>query len=159
MRATAMGQGARAAEILHVEQWFRTPERPVRALVAGTARREFPDVVLLPGLGAVGYLLDVLHATAAWTRVSLLDLPGFGRPETADCPVDLDALAAATAAVLPRRPAVLLGHSTGAQVALRAALSTPEHVAALVLVGPTFEPASRQLPRLIARHLRTSAHE
>jgi pimeloyl-ACP methyl ester carboxylesterase len=144
---------------LHVEEWKDSAGRPVRLLAAGVAHDGAPEVVLLPGLGAVGYLLDVLHAAAAWTRASLLDVPGFGRHETADCPVDLDSLTAVTLGALPARPAVVLGHSTGAQLALRVAVTAPDRVAALVLVGPTFEPAARRLSSVIARLMRTSMRE
>ena len=61
----------------------------MRALVSGEVRDGVPEVVLLPGLGAPGYMLDLLHACGAWTRARLLDLPGFGSPRTADCPREL----------------------------------------------------------------------
>jgi pimeloyl-ACP methyl ester carboxylesterase len=52
-----------------------------------------------------------------------------------------------------------VGHSTGAQLALRAAVAAPGRVAGLVLIGLTFDPPVRQSwPRLVPR-LRTYLHE
>jgi pimeloyl-ACP methyl ester carboxylesterase len=47
-----------------------------------------------------------------------------------------------------RAPVVLVGHSTGAQAALRAGVAEPGAVASLVLLGPVFEPSLRRLPAL-----------
>ena len=140
-----------------------TPGRPVRMLTSGRLSGR-PQVLLLPGLGSVGYLREVLHACGGWTRTSLLDLPGFGNRRTADLPADLGSLTTAVASLLEDPafagpPAVLLGHSTGSQVALRAAVAVPGRVHALVLVGPTFEPAARRSANLAMRHLRTSMYE
>jgi pimeloyl-ACP methyl ester carboxylesterase len=150
----------RALDRLHEERTLRAGGRPVRALVSGERRnRDTPPVVLVPGLGAVGYCLDLLHACGAWTAATLLDLPGFGRRETADLPAGLDPLAATLADALPEGPTVLVGHSTGAQVALRATLLAPGRVRALVLVGPTFEPASRRARSLVARSVTNATRE
>jgi pimeloyl-ACP methyl ester carboxylesterase len=144
---------------LHSERWEQTSGRPVRVLVCGLPRPGTPPVVLLAGLGSVEYMVELLHACGGWTEASLLDLPGYGRPETADCPADLESLTAALVEALPARPAVLVGHATGAQLALRAALQVPGSVHALALIGPTFEPRARRRRALLARHLRTSMWE
>ena len=107
-------------------------------------------------------MLDLLHACGAWTRASLLDLPGFGSPVTARLPVRLEELTAVAAGCLPAPPAppvVLLGHSTGAQLALRAAAAYPARVAALVLVGITFTPDVRANHLRLVPQLRTYLHE
>lgn len=111
-------------------------------------------VVLIPGLGAVGYLVDLLNATAGVAPTTLLDLPGLGHRRTAGLPVGLGELSRAAAEALPAGPVVVLGHSTGAQLALRAALLAPQRVAAVVLLGPAFEPRSRPRAALLARALR-----
>jgi pimeloyl-ACP methyl ester carboxylesterase len=147
---------------LHVERWASAAGRPVRMLTAGSVAADRPPVALLPGLGSVGYLLELLHACGGWTRATLLDLPGFGHRRTADLPADLDSLTDTVVSVLqqlPGAPVVLAGHSTGTQLALRAALRAPERVHALVLIGPTFEPRARRPDHLFARHLLTSAFE
>jgi pimeloyl-ACP methyl ester carboxylesterase len=147
---------------LHREEWLSSAGRPVRALVAGARVPPLPPVVIVPGLGAVGYIVDLLHACAAWTHTSLLDLPGFGNPVTSDCPADMDSLTPVAAGCLGTDadpPVLLVGHSTGAQLALRAAAAVPHRVAALVLIGLTFDPPVRERwPRLIPR-LRTYLHE
>lgn len=131
----------------------------MRTLVSGGPRAGTPEVVLIPGLGAVGYMLELLHACGGWTRATLVDLPGFGQRRTADSPSDLASLTRTLLGALPGSPCVLVGHSTGTQVAMRAALDAPVGVGALVLVGPTFEPAARRPGVLVARHMRTSAFE
>jgi pimeloyl-ACP methyl ester carboxylesterase len=149
-------------ERLHREEWSSSAGRPVRSLVAGTPVPPHPRVVIVPGLGAIGYLLDLLHACGAWTQASLLDLPGFGNRVTSDCPADLETLTPVAVGCLGTDadpPLVLVGHSTGAQLALRAAAAVPGRVAGLVLIGLTFDPPVRQRwPRLVPR-LRTYLHE
>jgi hypothetical protein len=89
---------------LHVERWTTAAGRPVRMLTAGRLDAERPQVVLLPGLDSMGYLLEVLHACSGWTRTTLLDLPGFGHRRTADLPADLDSLTETLAAVVEALP-------------------------------------------------------
>jgi pimeloyl-ACP methyl ester carboxylesterase len=146
---------------LHREVWQTAAGRPVRSLVSGTVRPGIPDVVLVPGLGAPGYLLDLLHACGAWTRCRLLDLPGFGSPRTAGCPSELDALTPVAAACIEDGPGpvLLAGHSTGAQLALRAAVATPGRIAALGLLGITFDPPVRAAPVRLVPRLRTYLRE
>jgi pimeloyl-ACP methyl ester carboxylesterase len=146
---------------LHHETWTMAAGRPVRALVSGAPRDGVPEVVLVPGLGAPGYMLDLLHACGAWTRARLLDLPGFGSPRTADCPPELEVLAPVAAACLDGAagPVLLAGHSTGAQLALRAALTAPALVHSLVLLDVTFDPPVRRSPLRLAGRLRTYLRE
>ncbi|HVM26990.1 MAG TPA: alpha/beta hydrolase [Mycobacteriales bacterium] len=144
------------------EVWHRLPSRPVRSLVLGTARPLAPELVVVPGLGALGYLLPTLHASAGWTRVHLLDLPGFGSPRTADCPAAVDDVTTAVRQWLRQAatgPVLLVGHSTGGQVAAHVTRSEPDLVAALVLSGSVFPPAARTLRGLLPRLLRTLVHE
>jgi pimeloyl-ACP methyl ester carboxylesterase len=146
---------------LHREVWSIVRGRPVRTLVSGEIRDGVPEVVLLPGLGAMGYLLDLLHACGAWTQARLLDLPGFGTRRTSGCPAELDTLTPVAAACLADAagPVLVAGHSTGAQLALRAAVAAPQHVAALALLGITFEPAVRAAPLRLVPRLRTYLRE
>jgi pimeloyl-ACP methyl ester carboxylesterase len=130
--------------------WDRLPDRPVRRWTAGSPSAPV-DVVVVPGLGAPGYLLPFARACASWARVHLLDLPGFGDRRTARYPSSLDDVAGVLrlwlAAVALERP-VVIGHSTGAQAALHAAASGA-HIDLLVLAGVTFPPQRRSLPRLV----------
>ena len=140
-------------------RWHLVDGRPVRSLVTGAGT---PELVVVPGLGALGYLVPLVRACAAWTRVHLLDLPGFGSRTTARLPADLPAVSAALAAWLqsvPDAPVVLLGHSTGAQAALHAARARPDRVRRLVLAGATFPPQARRWAPLAARVLATLPSE
>ncbi|MFP5218986.1 MAG: alpha/beta fold hydrolase [Actinomycetes bacterium] len=122
-----------------------------------------PELVVVPGLGALGYLRPALEAAAAVGPVRLLDVPGFGATRTSRCPSSLDDVSGTVAAWLGTGPTsagvVLVGHSTGAQAALRAALAAPDRVRALVLAGITFPPAARAAGPLVGRTLRTVRHE
>ena len=140
-------------------RWQFVDGRPVRSLVTGVGS---PELVVVPGLGALGYLVPLVRTCAAWTRVHLLDLPGFGARTTARLPADLPAVSAALGAWLeqvPDVPVVLLGHSTGAQVALRAARAHPARVRRLVLAGATFPPPARRPATLLRRVLATLPSE
>lgn len=123
-------------------------------------------LVIVPGLGALGYLVPLVRELG-WRgiRGTLLDLPGFGRGDgpgglgggcgSNPTVPDVAAAVAAWCAGLPgsERPVVLFGHSTGAQAALLAAIQLQERgrpPAALVLAGPTVAPNQRSLARLLA---------
>jgi len=144
------------------EDWHDVAGRPVRSLRCGEPREGVPELVLVAGLGALGYVLPTVRACASWTRVTLLDLPGFGSTRTSGLPADLAAVAAATGDWLGQvltGPVVLVGHSTGAQVVLRAAVDRPEAVRLLVLGGVTFDPAARRPAVLLRRVRETVVHE
>lgn len=93
------------------------------------------DVVMLHGWGLHG---GVFAATAenlaSRFRVSIIDLPGHGRSPPAQRSLDLAALAEAVAAVAPSR-AIWLGWSLGGMAATHLALTTPQRVEKLILVG------------------------
>ncbi len=135
--------------------------RPVRLLVAGAVTDQ-PEVVLLPGLGAPGYLAPWAERIGRWTRATVLDLPGWRWGRATACRPTLTGVSEAVARWLTeqdRRDVVLVGHSTGAQAMLRAALLVPDRLAGLVLAGPTFDPAARTVGRLLRRAPRTLIHE
>ncbi|MFI8194276.1 alpha/beta fold hydrolase [Streptomyces sp. NPDC085946] len=146
---------------LHVRH-DRVGPTTVRSLGTPCLDGQGTAVVMLPGLGAPGYLLRTLERCARSGPVRLLDVPGFGDPSGQACPETLGPLADTVArwlATVPRAPVVLAGHSTGAQVALRAAVRVPERVRALVLLAPTFPPRLRRMPPLLAAFARTAVHE
>lgn len=104
---------------------------------------DVPTVVLVHGLISTRYLVPAAERLAGWCRVLAPDLPGFGRtprrPGAPTVPNLADALAAWMAAsALP--PAIVLGHSDGAQVAAELAVRHPELVAKVVLASPTGDP-------------------
>jgi pimeloyl-ACP methyl ester carboxylesterase len=143
-------------------RWDVVRGRAVRSLTLGGPHPDGGELVVVPGLGALGYLLPTLRECARSRTVRLLDVPGFGSRATARCPSRLPEVAQVVTGWLQevvQRPVVLAGHSTGAQVALRAAVAAPERVAGLVLGGPTFPPQLRRWPPLAGAVLRTLPHE
>lgn len=134
----------------------------MRSLEAGYEHSAGPVVVLVPGLGALGYLMDTLAGCGAWARSFLLDVPGFGHRLhrcSAEIPTIADAVSGWVRAVVSDAPVVLVGHSTGAQSALRVAAQHPDQVGTLVLMGPTFPPEQRRFPGLVEGLARSSGHE
>ncbi|PWR06350.1 alpha/beta hydrolase [Micromonospora acroterricola] len=106
-----------------------------------------PPVVLVHGLAVSHRYLTPLAVALAHTHpVYVPDLPGFGLTEHPRGAYDVrdhaDHLAAWLAAYqLP--PACLVGHSFGAEVVAALAAAYPDLVRALVLAGPTSDPAAR----------------
>ncbi|WP_433317285.1 alpha/beta fold hydrolase [Micromonospora sp. CA-269861] len=122
-----------------------------------------PPVVLVHGLAVSHrYLTPLAVALSATHQVYVPDLPGFGlteRPRGAyDVRRHADHLAAWLAAYrLP--PVCLLGHSFGAEVAAALAATHPDAVRALVLAGPTSDPAARSRRALLGRWLVDNTRE
>ncbi|MFI6781137.1 alpha/beta fold hydrolase [Micromonospora sp. NPDC050276] len=122
-----------------------------------------PPVVLVHGLAVSHrYLTPLAVALSTTHPVYVPDLPGFGlteRPQRAyDVRRHAEHLAAWLAAYrLP--PVCLLGHSFGAEVAAALAATQPSAVRALVLAGPTSDPAARSRRAQLGRWLMDSAHE
>ncbi|MFN2300388.1 MAG: pimeloyl-ACP methyl ester esterase BioH [Gammaproteobacteria bacterium] len=95
-----------------------------------------PDLVLLHGWGLHGGIFAALVTQLATRfRTHAVDLPGHGRSRSAG-PHRLDRWTDAVRAAVPT-PAVWLGWSLGALVALKAALDAPVAVRRLVLVSAT----------------------
>jgi pimeloyl-ACP methyl ester carboxylesterase len=129
-----------------------------------------PHVLIVPGLGLLGYLGPLVDALGRRDmRATVLDVPGHDRRSRRVIPATVPSIAAATAEAVVARPAgeqlVLLGHSTGAQAALRAALAVQEirRLDAVVLAGPTVVPTQRRLDLLalasVAAYRRDSPRE
>ncbi|MGI5522546.1 alpha/beta fold hydrolase [Micromonospora sp. CA-259024] len=116
-----------------------------------------PPVVLVHGLAVSHrYLTPLAVALATTHPVYMPDLPGFGLTEHPHGAYDVrghaDHLAAWLAAYgLP--PVCLLGHSFGAEVAASVAANHPGAVRALVLAGPTSDPAGRSRRTQVGRWL------
>lgn len=143
------------------ETWAEVDGRPLRVLALGTATA-LPELVLLPGLGAPLYLGPWVEEMAAWTRVSVLDLPGWhGGRAVSSAPTVTGAADAAARWLVAAGlgPVVVAGHSTGAQSALRVAHLVPDRVQGLVLAGPVLDPAARRLSRLLPRFAITLVRE
>ena len=96
-----------------------------------------PDLLLVHGWGMHGDIWGDLPALlASHFCVTTLDLPGHGRSRAPLTAQSLGEFADAVVEVCPA-PAVWLGWSLGALVALDAALRYPQNVTRLVLVGAT----------------------
>ncbi|MEW1955814.1 alpha/beta hydrolase family protein [Terrabacter sp. NPDC080008] len=112
-------------------------------------------VVVLPGLGLTHYTRPTAAAVASrGLSCAVLDLPGFGSDRPWPARPDINAIGLTAARWVethaPARPVVVLGHSTGAQAALTAALALGARRAgvSLVMAGPTFCPPQRRLTGL-----------
>ncbi len=134
----------------------------MRSRVVGTPRDDLPEVVAVPGLAVANYLQPAVCALGSWTRAHLVELPGFSGSSEPPHPMDVGQLADAVvqwldASGLDR--VVLLGHSSGTQVAARAAAGRPSNVKALVLGSPTMDPRFRSTRRIMVAWRRNHALE
>ncbi|MGP4046146.1 alpha/beta fold hydrolase [Streptomyces sp. 2A115] len=125
----------------------------MRSRAVGRMRAPLPEVVLVQGMGVADYLLPGLGSFGTWTRAHLLELPGFAG--SCDPPHELDVpeFGRSVAHWLLARDlgrVILVGHSSGTQVAARAALDHPG-IVGVVLASPTVDPMARSLPRLLLR--------
>jgi pimeloyl-ACP methyl ester carboxylesterase len=116
-------------------------------LVAEGHREGEPVYVLVHGIGmgrtVFGDLRDRLGADAA---VVALDLPGYGEAPEPPRVLTIERTADLVGAYLReviRRPAILVGHSMGAQIAIEVAVRHPATLARLVLIGPSGDPTAR----------------
>jgi pimeloyl-ACP methyl ester carboxylesterase len=123
----------------------------MRSRVVGTPRAGVPEVVVVPGLAVANYLEPAARALAGWTRAHLVELPGFSGSGEPPHPMDVIQLADALVQWLADGPGdvVLVGHSSGTQVAARAAARRPPGVRALVLASPTMDPRYRTTRRIL----------
>lgn len=138
------------------QSWTSMSGRQVHAWEAGGSSRGGTLVVILPGLGLPAYAAPTVHALAARGATAvLLDLPGFGERAPLGAHPTITTIGAVAARWIRRRRhrgrLVVVGHSTGAQAALTAALVTQDERpdAELVLAGPTFAPPHRRLGPLL----------
>ena len=146
------------------ETWTTTRNHVVHAFVSDPSADQQPPtapmVVIIPGLGLPPYIFPTAEALSRRGVLSaVLDLPGFaaaGRHGSQPDIHDIGRVAAEWVESLAATgPIVVLGHSTGSQAALSAALRLQESHAqlGLVMAGPTFTPRQRGLGRLAAATL------
>jgi pimeloyl-ACP methyl ester carboxylesterase len=116
-----------------------------------------PRIVLVHGLAVSHrYLMPTAALLARRHPVGVPDLPGFGLSEEPGAVLDTRALADALDGWLAATgggPVVLLGNSFGCQVIVDLVARRPEVAAALVLAGPTVDPAARSATRQVLRWL------
>ncbi len=122
-----------------------------------------PAYVLIHGIGmGRSVFADLVAHLDGSGEVVAIDLPGYGEAPEPERVLTMERTADLVAAYLAshvRRPAVLVGHSMGAQVGLEVAARHPEAVSKLVLVGPTVDPSARTATHQLARLLRDIAVE
>ncbi|MGY1703592.1 alpha/beta fold hydrolase [Geodermatophilus sp. SYSU D00697] len=134
----------------------------VRSRVVGTPRPGVPEVVVVPGLAVANYLQPALGELGRWTRAHLVELPGFSGSGEPPHPMDVPQFADAVVQWLDAsglERVVLVGHSSGTQVAARVAVRRPQAVGALVLASPTMDPRFRSTRRILLAWRRNSAFE
>jgi len=121
-----------------------------------------PEVVLLPGLGNLSYVDQWVAKSSAWTKITVLDLPGWRRGRASSCPPTIEGITSAATRWLEdndKRDLILLGHSSGAQSAIRVAVQLPERLTGLVLASPVCTPDARSVIRALRRLLPTLKYE
>ena len=125
--------------------------------------RGHPVFVLIHGIGMGRTVFaDLVSHLDDDGEVIAVDLPGYGEAPEPSRVLTMERTADLVAAYLRSdvgTPAVLVGHSMGAQVALEIAARHPQSVASLVLIGPTVDPSARTAPRQVGRLLRDIAVE
>ena len=141
------------------ETWWRVGGWAVHGWEAGDG----PPLVLVHGLGVSGrYLLPIARTLAGRFRVVVPDLPGLGLSTRPRRPLRLDELSETLdrlADAIGFRRATFLANSYGCQVVTRLAVTHPERVERLVLVGPTVDDSARDPVRQAARLLVDGCHE
>lgn len=128
------------------------PEGRVRTRVLGRRREGVPPVVVVQGMAVSDYLLPGCAALGEWTEVHLLDLPGYAGSGQPTRKLDVRGYGETVAhwlAAAGLERAVVMGHSSGTQVAAWAGVLCPERVAAVALASPTIDPMARPLPKML----------
>ena len=118
--------------------------------------------VLLHGLAVSHRYLMPTARLLDSRSVYVPDLAGFGLSDKPSTVLDVGGHADTIAALLDTLgtpPAALLGNSFGCQIAVELALRRPDLVAALILVGPTTDPAAATARGQLGRLLRDLPHE
>lgn len=147
-----------------VSRWRTVAGRRVHERAFEPASADAAAYVLVHGLGVSGrYFLPLARRLSAdATRVLVPDLPGNGKSEKPPRPLDVPGLAAALAAWADAagvERACFVGNSLGGQTAVELAVTRPELVERLVLVGPTFDPSALSLVRQFGRLVATGVRE
>ncbi|KQP70159.1 alpha/beta hydrolase [Microbacterium sp. Leaf288] len=131
-------------------------------LVAERRGRGERVYVLIHGIGMGRSVFADLERHLGDGEVVAFDLPGYGEAPEPRRVLTIERTADLVAAYLRARvrtPAVVIGHSMGAQVALEVAVRHPALAERIVLIGPTVDPTARTAPRQLWRLLRDIAVE
>jgi pimeloyl-ACP methyl ester carboxylesterase len=130
---------------------------------ANAANAEALPVVLVHGLVVSSrYMIPLAERLAERTYVYAPDLPGFGKSDHPDRPLNIAGLADALAAwmrAIGISRAALIGNSMGCQVIADVALRYPSLVERAVLIGPTTDRRGRNVPEQLRRLLAAAPYE
>ena len=135
-----------------VLRYTDVPEGRIRTRVLGERRDSLAPVVVVQGMTVSDYLLPACAALAEWTQVHLLDLPGYAGSGQPTRRLDVRGYGETVVHWLEAsglEGPVVVGHSSGTQVAAWAGVLRPEGVRAVGLASPTIDPSVRSLPRLL----------
>jgi pimeloyl-ACP methyl ester carboxylesterase len=127
-------------------------EGRVRTRVVGQRQDDVPPVVVVQGMTVSDYLLPACAELGAWTETHLLDLPGYAGSGNPTRRLDVRGYGEAVAHWLDVsgiERALVVGHSSGTQVAAWTGVLDPSRVAAVGLASPTVDPIARSLPKLL----------
>ena len=122
-----------------------------------------PPVVLVHGYGVSGtYMRPLARLLATSCSAVVPDLPGQGNSDPLRGRVSIAALADCLGEWIDAnelgRPLVL-ANSMGCQIATQLAVTFPDRIGPLVLVGPTIDPAHRRGRRQLVASLRDTTRE
>jgi pimeloyl-ACP methyl ester carboxylesterase len=137
-----------------VLRYTDVPEGRIRTRVLGQRRDDVPPVVVVQGMTVSDYLLPACSELGAWTEAHLLDVPGYAGSGNATRWLDVRGYGEAVAhwlRVSGLERAVVVGHSSGSQVAAWTGVLEPGLVGAVGLASPTVDPMARSLPKLLYR--------
>lgn len=143
----------------YLVRFTRTGYGRMRSRVLGRLG-DVPPVVTVMGMAVSDYLLPA-QAALDWTQTHLIDLPGLAGSDDAPRPLEVTDFADAVAewlAAADLPPVIMVGHSSGTQVAAKAAAARPDLVAATVLASPTIDPKARSVPKALYYWRRDSAY-
>ncbi|MFL6136115.1 MAG: alpha/beta fold hydrolase [Nocardioidaceae bacterium] len=127
-------------------------EGRIRTRTLGRPRDGVLPIVVVQGMTVSDYLLPGCAALGEWTEVHLLDLPGYAGSGQPTRWLDVRGYGETVVHWLEASGvgrAVVVGHSSGTQVAAWAGVLAPERVAAVGLASPTVDPKVRWLPKLL----------
>ncbi|MFF1632679.1 alpha/beta fold hydrolase [Leifsonia sp. NPDC058248] len=121
------------------------------AVVVSDSGTAGPCYLLIHGIGVSSrYFERLAPLLAEHGRVVTIDLPGFGRAPKPPRALTVEDFAEVVSRVIDRLdlgPCVVVGHSMGSQVVTRLAVTHPESVASLALLGPVCDPRDRSATR------------
>lgn len=122
-----------------------------------------PGIVLVHGLAvSTRYMMPLARELAPAWKVYAPDLPGYGRSESPRRSLSIQALAEVLhlwISSMRLRETILIGNSTGCQIAVEYMLRCRHRVQACVMLGPTMDAYARNTPAQIWRLLRDQFHE